>query len=259
MTPDDKWKVAAARAPKIPRRSPETGAVPSPGEAIEPGGAQETAWQPLRANRLRHGRRPPHARQTGSRIYGSRGMLFGGLRPVPRDQLDPLLGACFNCRQRGDSKGACHEPRTIFCYNCGRQETTLRDCPRCGEVHKEYVREQGSLRRVETPSRESPRPPRRRDASLPSASQHRTSRGDQPSISGPETSTSSRTGATAIPAPPSSRPDNTGHIELPGSIPTTRATPTTPSLTLVVYFSTISHLPGDLQEALLRAFLAQKK
>ena len=43
MTPNDKWKVAAARAPKIPWRSPETGAVPSPDQSIEPGRAQETA------------------------------------------------------------------------------------------------------------------------------------------------------------------------------------------------------------------------
>ena len=43
MTPDDKWKVAAARAPKISQRSSEAGAVPSPHQAIEPERAQETA------------------------------------------------------------------------------------------------------------------------------------------------------------------------------------------------------------------------
>ena len=43
MTPNDKWKVAAARAPKTPRRSPEAGAVPSLDQAIEPERAQETA------------------------------------------------------------------------------------------------------------------------------------------------------------------------------------------------------------------------
>ena len=34
----------------------------------------------------------------------TRGMLFGGLRPVPRDHLDPLPGACFNYRRRGHSR-----------------------------------------------------------------------------------------------------------------------------------------------------------
>ena len=76
----------------------------------------------------------------------TRGMLFGGLRPVPRDQLDPLPGACFNCRRGGHSRAACRETTTIFCYNCGRKGTRLRDFPRCGEVHEKYIREQGSAR-----------------------------------------------------------------------------------------------------------------
>ena len=47
MTPDDKWKVAATRAPKIPRKSPEAEAVSSPDQVVEPGRAQETALPTL--------------------------------------------------------------------------------------------------------------------------------------------------------------------------------------------------------------------
>ena len=159
----------------------------------------------------------------------TRGMLFGGLRPVPRYQLDPLPGACFNCRRRGHSRAACHEPRTIFCYNCGRQDTTLRDFPRCGEVHQEYLRRQDSLRRVETSSRESPRAPRRREASPPSTTQQRASRRDQSSSPESKTLTSSRTGPTTTSATPSSRPDDPDHIDAPGSSHAIRVTPTTPS------------------------------
>ena len=43
MTSDDKWKVAATRAPKIPRRSPEAEAVSCPDQVVEPGRALETA------------------------------------------------------------------------------------------------------------------------------------------------------------------------------------------------------------------------
>ena len=137
---------------------------------------------------------------------------------MPRDHLDPLPGACFNCRRRGHSRAAYHEPRTNFCYNYGRQETTLRDCPRCGEVHQEYVREQE--RRVETPSRESLRPPRRRQPSPPSTTQRRANRWDQPSTSHP--SISSRTESAAIQSPPTSRPATTGHTETPAKLPTSR-------------------------------------
>ena len=115
------------------------------------------------------------------------------------------------------------------------------------------------MRRAETTSRESPRAPRRREASPPSTTQHRASFRDQPNIPGSKTLTSSRTGLTTTPATPSSRPDDPDHIDAPGSSHAISFTPTNPSLTLVEYFSTISHLPGDLQEALLRAFLAQKK
>ena len=193
------------------------------------------------------------------RQYSRRGMLFGCLRPVPRDQLDPLPGACFNCKWRGHSGVACRESPTIFCYNFGRKEATLCDYPRCGEIHENYLWEQGSARRVKTPSMGNPRPPRRREVSPSPATQCRARRWDQPSTTGSKTSTSSRMGSTAIPAPPTSQPAATGHDEPPANPPTTRATPTTSRPTLVEYFSSISHLPGDLQVALLRAFLAQEK
>ena len=127
-------------------------------------------------------------------------------------------------------------------FKTGKKKTNLTGLW-CGEVHEEYLREQSSSRWVETPLRESPRPPRRREVSPPPATQHRASRSDQPSNSGPKNPTSNPTGVTAIPGPPTSRLANRGNIEPPVSTPTTRAIPTTPSLTLVEYFTLISHLP----------------
>ena len=186
-----------------------------------------------------------------------RGMLFGGLRPIPRDRLDPLPGACFNCRRKGHSRAACGAPPSVFCYNCGRKGTTLLACPRCGEAHREYLRIQGTARNGEPSSSGTQRSPtrRRRDAppSPPAIGTTRASRWDQPgapttSQSRPATDTPSQ---PTSPAPPPAR-TVAAH---PGAAPIETAPAARP--TLVEYFASISHLAGDLQEALYRAFLAQ--
>ena len=106
-----------------------------------------------------------------------RGMLFGGLRPIRRDRLDPMPGACFNCRRRGHSRAACRDPQSVFCYNCGRRGTTLLACPRCGEAHRKYLREQetrnGEVSTSGSGRADAPSPPR---VVRPA----RTSRWDQP-------------------------------------------------------------------------------
>ena len=113
-----------------------------------------------------------------------RGMLYGGLRPIPRDRLDPLPGACFNCCRRGHSRVACRDPPSVFCYNCGRRGTTLLACLRCGEAHQKYLREQVT-RNGEASTSGVQQPPRsgRADALSPPRVVRplRTSRWDQPS------------------------------------------------------------------------------
>ena len=73
-------------------------------------------------------------------------ILFGGLRPIPTDARDPPHGSCFNCRKGGHTRFNCREPPTLLCFNCGRRGTNLRECPRCGEAHLEYLRAQGDRR-----------------------------------------------------------------------------------------------------------------
>ena len=186
-----------------------------------------------------------------------RGMLFGGLRPIPRDKLDPAPGACFNCRRKGHSRAACGEPQNVYCYNCGRKGTTLLACPRCGEAHREHLRRQGSARIGGSSSSGSQRSPprRRRDAPHPPSAlgASRTSRRDQPGAStdsrpGPSTATPPR------PTPPAPSPARAVAAN-PGESTIETAPAARP--TLVEYFASISHLAGDLQEVLLRAFLAQ--
>ena len=93
----------------------------------------------------------------------AREALFGGLRPVPGDGRDPPRGSCFNCRVVGHTRFQCREPPSLFCYNCGRRGTTLRACPRCGEAHLEYLREQGRTARRDIRSRSAGRPAEPRD------------------------------------------------------------------------------------------------
>ena len=225
---------------------------PAPEETVQCIGEGTT---PERANSAfqRLGRRPSPHRQwwspdrfTDRRECPSRGVLFGGIRPVPLDGRDPPRDACFNCRRGGHARFNCREPPSLFCYNCGRRGTTLRACPRCGEAHLDYLREQG---------RAANHQGRSRSAAQPAASG--TPR------RGPPTSL-----LTPPPSPPISRRDvpvvlRATPAEASGSItPPTPAgggvpAPTTTKSSLLEYFSQIQHLPVDLQETLLRAFLAQ--
>ena len=181
-----------------------------------------------------------------------RGMLFGGLWPIPRDRLDPLPGACFNCRRKGHSRRACSAAPSVYCYNCGRRGTTLLACPRCGEAHRKYLREQGtrvegaSTAGVQQPARSGP-------ANAPSPPQvvrpARISRWDRSEPSGSQDAPTPIPRPTPPPSPASSQRD----------VAPLGNHPVRPRPSLTVYFATISYMPNDLQEALLRAFLTQEQ
>ena len=77
---------------------------------------------------------PPHIK--------TRGIMFGGLLPVPIDPaLDPPLKACYNCWQEGHSCVRCPRPAGVFCHNCGRRGADLTVCPRCCVAHRAYLKE----------------------------------------------------------------------------------------------------------------------
>lgn len=62
---------------------------------------------------------------------------------------------CWNCGAQDHRYNACPKPkRHEFCYRCGEEGLTLRDCPRC---HNEW-QEEGPYR----PGRSVPRDPARR-------------------------------------------------------------------------------------------------
>lgn len=69
------------------------------------------------------------------------GVKFGNLKPIPTDPtVDPPPYACFNCWDWGHSVFDCKEPQTTpFCYNCGRREVDMMNCPRCGDRHREFL------------------------------------------------------------------------------------------------------------------------
>ena len=211
----------------------------------------------------------------------SHGALFGGLRPVPRDGRDPPGGACFNCRQGLEARFNCREPPSLFCYNCGRRGTKLRACPRCGEVHLEYLREQGRAMRYDIRSRSSgrsskPRSDRRDPPTPPPTPPARHRRLDvREPASRPDTAPSpSHTRVETPPPTPPTRhrrlierehpaglctapPPVQANVELPPpSQESIQAGPSPPRMGLTDYFETIRHLQGDLQETLLRAYLS---
>ena len=67
--------------------------------------------------------------------------MFGGLEPIPTDpQIDPPLGACFNCWR---SVHRCREcpfvADHVYCFNCGRRGEDLSSCPRCAERNRQRV------------------------------------------------------------------------------------------------------------------------
>ncbi|XP_043470590.1 cardiomyopathy-associated protein 5-like [Leptopilina heterotoma] len=60
---------------------------------------------------------------------------------------DPPPFCCFNCWERGHRVVDCPHPiRHQFCRNCGRRETTIRNCPRCAEAYHRFA---GCPRRYE--------------------------------------------------------------------------------------------------------------
>ena len=137
-------------------------------------------------------------------------------------------------------------------YNCGRRGTTLLACQRCGEAHRKYLRQQGTRDEGASTSGVQ-RPPRSGPADAPSPPRvvrpARGSRWDRSESSG------SQDAPTPVPRPPPppSLASNQRDVAPLGN------RPVRPRPSLTVYFATISHLPNDLQEALLRAFLAQEQ
>ena len=207
----------------------------------------------------RLGRRqsPPRRRRSPNRFPDlrecpTRGALFGGLRHVPRDGRDPPRGACFNCRQGGHTRFNCREPPSLFSYNCGRRGTTLRACPRYGEAHLEYVREQGRATRHDVWSRSSGRSsePRSNRRYPPTHHLHHL----------PTIGAWGRKKATRVRAPPRqpSKPALRFHHRRrkrgegrPRQAPW--RDPSAPRLVLTKYFTSIQYLLGALQETLLQA------
>ena len=70
-----------------------------------------------------------------------RGVMFGGLDAIPFDPLiDAYPGECFNCRRVTNpphTRRQCPYPKNPrrLCFNCGRWDVDLSDCPRCAKAH----------------------------------------------------------------------------------------------------------------------------
>ena len=212
----------------------------------------------------------------------TRGILFGGLRSIPTDTRDPPHGSCFNCRKGGHTRFDYREPPPLLFQLREVGYQPPYQCPRCGEAHLEYLRAQEDRWNRHPPGRESrgpaerPAVPRRQRevAPTPRLSRDRPPRRDTPerpeqrrlesqrreqASSGPREAT----GSAGRPPAAASRDiggttrtaDATGNgVTTPQPSGTTLATPRP---TLLEYFASLQHLPGDLQETLLRAFLAQ--
>jgi len=75
-------------------------------------------------------------------------------RNVDGNQLMARRGGpgCWNCGSRAHRYSACPHPRRAFCYGCGRQGVTLRDCTNCAEEWRRlgpYHPDHGHARRRE--------------------------------------------------------------------------------------------------------------
>ena len=142
------------------------------------------SWPQRRITRTQHHRRPPYSNasdigftvtsrrlRTDSRNFeaASRGGYSSEVfAPSPRTPGTPRTGLPSvggdNCRRGGHNRFNCREPPTLFCFNCGRRGTNLRECLRCGEAHLEYLRAQGDRRNRHPQGREARRPAERQAA-----------------------------------------------------------------------------------------------
>ncbi|XP_043469249.1 uncharacterized protein LOC122502954 [Leptopilina heterotoma] len=73
------------------------------------------------------------------------GRIFCRLDRIPTDpDLDPPMGACFNCWSMSHKLAYCPEPIDIFCRNCGRFGVMMEDCPRCARAYRLWMKRSGS-------------------------------------------------------------------------------------------------------------------
>lgn len=84
------------------------------------------------------------------------GVLFGGLKFVPHvDGLDPPPRKCFNCHVGEHNWKDCKEKlyEGGFCYNCGRYDVKVTECPRCAEAYRIWSLQKDARTTQETPRR----------------------------------------------------------------------------------------------------------
>ena len=81
------------------------------------------------------------------KLAWSRGMLFGGIRLIPRDpSVDPPMHSCFNCWERGHRRRDCPKATgAVYCFNCGRRGLKAIECQRCSEAYRIYDAKRRSL------------------------------------------------------------------------------------------------------------------
>lgn len=65
-----------------------------------------------------------------------KGVFFGGLKPLAwNPNFDPPGRSCFKCwDSRHETPNCQQEARFLYCFNCGRKDIELQDCPRCREA-----------------------------------------------------------------------------------------------------------------------------
>lgn len=159
---------------------------------------------------------------TDRRPVRTRGVMFGGILPLPRDPiLDPPPGACFRCREHGHTHHDCPKPPgDQYCFNCGRSFATLWTCVRCSSAHLKWLAEKypgsvalkrGRTRSSTSTSSIAPLPPKIQACA-------RTKAG---------TSASASSIAPNVPATPSTSADRATAAaqDLPPLVPVENATP----------------------------------
>ena len=199
--------------------------------------------------------------------------------------MDPDGDRCFNCWARGHTRFTCRELRRLFCFNCGRRNVTMRNCPRCSDEHLSYLRGRDQVRSGTHSGEVRPPPPAASTAATtagpstaPTTSRafHRSEL--SPAAASGRSTTEATTTATTVTELPTtvagpspgmgrrrSRWDQAETATTP-PVPPPPAVPTPATnlgggisgpMTVLEYFASVSHLPPDLQAVLLRAFMAQ--